>query len=291
MLGCVFAINRQYFFDLGAYDEELMIWNGENYELSFKLWLCGGRLIEVPCSRIAHTFRAHNEYRKKEGIDFVYHNFKRVAEVWLDEYKDILYKHDRPRFEKVDAGDLSKPKMIREKLKCKPFKYYLEYVAPDMLERYPIHPYPNFASGALSPDEDPSLCLDDLQADEKHSIGLYSCNGNDRTNPSGSQFFQLSHYRSLMHNKKCLDSNSLNIIQCHYAKSGNQFWRYELETRLLRMGSSCSNECLTADVKNKTISLKNCDSNEPNQKWSFGLVNTTALENWFEYGSALDEKC
>ena len=83
MLGCAFAINRQYYWDLGGYDEELLIWNGENYELSFKLWLCGGSLLEVPCSRVAHTFRKHNEYRKKPGVDFVGRNFKRIAEVYF----------------------------------------------------------------------------------------------------------------------------------------------------------------------------------------------------------------
>lgn len=86
MLGCAFAIRRDYFFDLGGYDEQLMIWNGENYELSLKLWLCGGKLLEVPCSRVAHTFRMHNEFRKKDGVDFVAHNFKRIAEVNVDEH-------------------------------------------------------------------------------------------------------------------------------------------------------------------------------------------------------------
>lgn len=39
---------------------------------------------------------------------------------------------------------------IKEKLKCKPFSYYFERVAPDMLERYPLIDPPNFAHGAVS---------------------------------------------------------------------------------------------------------------------------------------------
>ena len=84
MLGCAFAINRQYFWDLGAYDDELQIWNGENYELSFKLWLCGGELLETRSLLKSCTcIRRHNEYRILNGVDFVARNFKRVAEVWM----------------------------------------------------------------------------------------------------------------------------------------------------------------------------------------------------------------
>ena len=116
--------------------------------MSFKLWLCGGRILEVPCSRVSHVFRVHNEWRDKPGVDFVAHNFKRI-EVWLDEYKEYLYKGDPERFAKIDAGDLRREKLIRKNLNCKPFQYYLEFVAPEMLESFPYIDQGIFAKGAI----------------------------------------------------------------------------------------------------------------------------------------------
>ena len=63
----------------------------------------------------------------------------RLAEVWMDEYKEYFYIRE-PQISKLDYGNITEQKLIREKLKCKPFSYFMEKVAYDLTEKFPLPP-------------------------------------------------------------------------------------------------------------------------------------------------------
>lgn len=92
MAGGLFAISKHYFEELGTYDGQMDIWGGENLEISFRVWMCGGNLLTVPCSHVGHVFRERSPYKWLPGVDVVRKNSVRVAEVWLDDYKNIYYE-------------------------------------------------------------------------------------------------------------------------------------------------------------------------------------------------------
>ncbi|XP_042302272.1 polypeptide N-acetylgalactosaminyltransferase 5 isoform X2 [Sceloporus undulatus] len=124
MAGGLFSIDKKYFFELGTYDPGLDVWGGENMEISFKVWMCGGEIEIIPCSRVGHIFRNDNPYSfPKDRLTTVERNLARVAEVWLDEYKDLFYGHGYHLIKKnLDVGDLTQQKELRKQLQCKSFK-------------------------------------------------------------------------------------------------------------------------------------------------------------------------
>lgn len=50
MIGCAFAIDREFFYEIGSYDEGLEIWGSENLELALRVrheFICINHSIEI----------------------------------------------------------------------------------------------------------------------------------------------------------------------------------------------------------------------------------------------------
>ena len=55
--------------------------------------MCGGRIDIIPCSRVGHIFRKYTSpYKFPDGVEkTLAKNLNRLAEVWMDEYKELYY--------------------------------------------------------------------------------------------------------------------------------------------------------------------------------------------------------
>lgn len=262
----------------------LDIWGGEQYELSFKIWQCGGRMLDAPCSRVGHVYRGPmDEKPNPRKMDFVSKNHKRVAEVWMDEYKEYIYERN-PRYASIDTGDLSDQLAIRKRLQCKPFKWFMENVAFDLIKKYPPVDPPDYANGAIQSVGDPSMCVDALNSREGGKIGVFSC-AFDKVRPHENQYWALSHRKDLRvkNTERCMDISAAGkdapviIYSCH-AGGGNQYFRYYPGSKLIKHGHN--NRCLEILVGTGKLVANTCDEDNRNMQWIFGFVNQTAMNQW-----------
>ncbi|XP_062857267.1 polypeptide N-acetylgalactosaminyltransferase 14 isoform X2 [Trichomycterus rosablanca] len=130
--GGLLVVNKSWFNHLGKYDTDMDIWGGENFEISFRVWMCGGSLEIIPCSRVGHVFRKKHPYIFPEGNANTYiKNTRRTAEVWMDEYKLYFYSA-RPAARGKSYGDIRGRQELRKRLKCKSFQWYLDNVYPEL---------------------------------------------------------------------------------------------------------------------------------------------------------------
>ncbi|XP_072767780.1 putative polypeptide N-acetylgalactosaminyltransferase 9 isoform X2 [Anoplolepis gracilipes] len=257
MAGGLFSIDRLFFERIGTYDSGFDIWGGENLELSFKTWMCGGTLEIVPCSHVGHIFRKRSPYKWRSGVNVLKRNSIRLSEVWLDEYAKYYYQ--RIGHDKGNYGDVSERKTLRKKLGCKSFKWYLDNIYPEL-----FIPGEAVASGEIRQIAS-EICIDSPgKSEDLHQpVGLYPCH-----RQGGNQYWMLSKTGEIRRDESCLDYSGSDVIlyPCHGSK-GNQQWIYSPQTNHIRHGSS--DKCLAITESKQQLVMEECSPNAPRQRWSF----------------------
>ncbi|XP_041633152.1 putative polypeptide N-acetylgalactosaminyltransferase 9 isoform X1 [Drosophila kikkawai] len=267
MAGGLFSIDREFFNRLGTYDSGFDIWGGENLELSFKTWMCGGTLEIVPCSHVGHIFRKRSPYKWRSGVNVLRKNSVRLAEVWMDDYSQYYYH--RIGNDKGDWGDVTDRKQLRQDLNCKSFKWYLDNIYPEL-----FIPGDSVAHGEIRNLGYGGRTCMDAPAGKKHqkkAVGTYPCH-----RQGGNQYWMLSKAGEIRRDDSCLDfaGKDVTLYACHGGK-GNQFWSYRENTKQLHHGTS--GKCLAISENKDRLLMEECNSELSRQQWSLENYDSSKL--------------
>uniref|UniRef100_A0A1I8Q0J5 Polypeptide N-acetylgalactosaminyltransferase n=1 Tax=Stomoxys calcitrans TaxID=35570 RepID=A0A1I8Q0J5_STOCA len=266
MAGGLFAMDRSYFWEVGSYDEQMDGWGGENLEMSFRIWQCGGTIETIPCSRVGHIFRDFHPYKFPNNRDTHGINTARMALVWMDDYINIFFLN-RPDLKfHPDIGDVTHRVMLRKKLRCKSFDWYLENIYPEKFV-----PIKNVIAYGRVRSLHANLCLDDLQQNNEnpYNLGVYACS----KEISKTQFFSLTNNKVLRNELSCAtvqhsDSAPFQIVMtsCLEGDDYNEKWQY-LGNRLrhLRTGLCLDHRGLH---QGDYVQVAPCDPLSKTQRWT-----------------------
>jgi len=266
MAGGLFTIRKDWFAELGYYDEGMEIWGGEQLELSFKAWMCGGAVEIVPCSRVGHIFRSFSPYKWRTDLQIPEYNYKRVAAVWMDEYAalywDRLGTTDGSLEENVgEFGDVNARLELRESLQCKPFRWYLKHKVPSLSSFYII------GSGEIR-NYHHQFCLDQQDGDANAGLPVlvFDCTGQ-----KGNQYWYYRSDGQLGRDLQCVvarpehsqEQNAVALGSCGQEPG----WDYD--PRLALLQHRLSGLCLRVTRTPLQLWLVECNKADTQQKWFF----------------------
>uniref|UniRef100_A0AAQ4S869 Polypeptide N-acetylgalactosaminyltransferase n=1 Tax=Gasterosteus aculeatus aculeatus TaxID=481459 RepID=A0AAQ4S869_GASAC len=242
--GGLFVMDKDYFELLGKYDMMMDVWGGENLEISFRVWQCGGSLEIIPCSRVGHVFRKQHPYTFPGGSGTVFASVEDSLTI-----QNVPFTHSRME--------------MKKRLGCQPFKWYLENVYPEL--RVPDHQ--DIAFGAL---QQGGNCLDTLGHFADGVVGVYECH-----NAGGNQVeWALTKDKSVKHMDLCLtvvDRTAGSLIKlqgCRENDSRQKWEQIESNSKLRHLGSNLCLDSRSARMGGLTVEV--C-SPSLNQQWKFTL--------------------
>ena len=258
--GMMVAMRKEFFIQLGGFDPGMEIWGSEHMELSTKVWLCGGIVEMLPCSKVFHLYRGTPWQKMFPDAKYIWKNKLRFILVWMEGevQKIALEVLQKGTLSKdVHPGDLRDRYRIKVDNKCKPYQYYLDQVRrisnafiPGIIKRKGI-----ISNQALK------TCLDMADIANKVKLITYPCSGNP------NQFFILTDQSNIRVDrawfKAELETQTIKLSRDFNDWSTEEFkWSYERNGTIVHKGM-----CLTGDNSGE-VSLKTCEDS-PLQRWDW----------------------
>jgi len=230
--------------------------------------MCGGKILIHPCSHVAHVFRKETPYKFLESESIfvtIFKNYKRVALVWLDEYKQLIYAVN-PDIKRLNRGDVTDRLQLRQKLNCSSFRAYLQMF---QLKNFPFNH--RFIGTVSTPSQ---RCLDsmtgpDISKGLNTQVSAQVCHKD-----GGNQIFLYTTTNKIHFDELCLEpadakpKTNRNIIftMCIDDRI-EQNWEYDEKTLQLK-SERYREQCLSVSGDSNVV-LMQCDINNPNQRWTF----------------------
>uniref|UniRef100_A0A452S2I9 Polypeptide N-acetylgalactosaminyltransferase n=1 Tax=Ursus americanus TaxID=9643 RepID=A0A452S2I9_URSAM len=266
----VVAIDRHYFQNTGAYDPLMSLQGGENLELSLKVWLCGGSVEILPCSRVGHIYR-NQETHSPLDQETTLRNKVRIAETWLGSFKETFYRHSPEAFSlsKAEKPDFTERLQLQRRLGCRMFHWFLANIYPEL---YPSECRPRF-SGKLH-NTGLGFCVD-CQA-EGDILGcammLAPCSDSRQQQHLKHTGRKEIHFGNPQH--LCFDVRREKVILQNCTEEGpaihQQHWDFQENGMIVHI---LSGKCMEAVVQesSKDLYLRQCDG-KASQLWRFDNV-------------------
>ncbi|CAG0890730.1 unnamed protein product [Cyprideis torosa] len=241
------------------------------FHLLQQLWQCGGRVLIQPCSHVGHLFRSASPYTfpREGGVGSVLQqNFARVAEVWMDQWKEFFYKLNPGEPRSPVGSDLGihhvlssiKHHLRESVLKCRGFEYFLK-------EAWDEHFMPNASRivGQIVNAHFPSRCLQRVAPNDEVQVADCVQPGKMWYPP---QIF-IGTEKGMIRGDEatCLDSPDERRVfaaTC-IAQNVNQQWKMKNGMFV----HSASSLCLDLSSTNKKAVLRSCDVSVQQQYWTF----------------------
>ncbi|KAI3388870.1 hypothetical protein SNEBB_009935, partial [Seison nebaliae] len=241
MPGGLYAITKDYFLHLGGYDTKFELWGSENLEISFRIWRCGGRIVEVPCSRIGHIFREFVPYILGKQIHIVNQNRYRLIKLWLGDYEKFftLINPELSKFKKIDIDEQLE---LHRKLNCKSLRWYLQNIFGES-----FLPITGRKFGVLKNFEK-NLCLRIKGKDLK----MEKCLSNE-----SEQYVMLNKQKQLFMIQYCLLFNEGELIADHCFENSRE-WKILSSNRIY---NEKLENCVAYDIEKKKFSSEICHYN------------------------------